>query len=374
MRRALLILVVLASLLAAVPSADAAKRPIVGIGDQKADMFEDKRLAWLKIRHARLVVPWYVAGGRKNRLERSYVDAWLRAARNARVQPVVVFGHGFFGRMRTYLPKAREFRTAARKFRRRYPWVKTYIAWNEANHCSQPTCRRPERAAQYYDALRSVCPRCTVVAPAVLDQPNMVKWLTRFRRAARHTPKTYALHNYLDVNRLRSRGTRRLLRAIPRSARVWVAETGGVVARKHFRRKADFPENPERAGKVTTYALRLARRHRQITRVYLYHWNIHKFDASWDSGLIDQAGNARPGFDSLARFQGRDPSKAPKGPPPRPAPANEPPIAENRPPAENQTSSGGNGAPDDEPQPQPSQPPPTCTLSVCLPPVLGVLR
>jgi hypothetical protein len=87
--------------------------------------------------------------------------------------------------MRTYLPKAKEFRRAAAAFRKRYPWVKTYIAWNEANHCSQPTCKKPERAAQYYDALRAVCRGCTVVAPAVLDQPNMVKWLARFRKAAK---------------------------------------------------------------------------------------------------------------------------------------------------------------------------------------------
>ena len=373
MRLALLLLAVLAALLTAVPGASAAKRPIVGIGDQKTTMFEDQRMTWLGIRHARLVVPWYVMGGRKNRRERSYVDAWLRSARRARVQPMIVFGHGYSGRMRRYLPKAREFRTAVRRFRRRYPWVRTFVAWNEANHCSQPTCNRPERAAQYYDVVRGLCRRCTVVAPAVLDQPNMVSWLRRFRRAARNEPRTYALHNYLDVNRLRSRGTRRMLRAIPRSARVWITETGGVVARKHFRGRADFPENATRAGRVTTYALRLARRHRRITRVYLYHWNIHKYDAVWDSGLIDQSGVARPGFDALARFRGKDPAKAPPGPGPSPAPSN--PIAQDRPPAENQTSSGGSGTSGSQQQQQQQQPPPqepapqpTCQLpSVCLP-------
>jgi hypothetical protein len=192
-------------------------------------------------------------------------------------------------------------------------------------------------------------------------------------------PRIYALHNYLDVNRLRSRGTRRLLKAIPRSATVWVAETGGVVARTHFRKKADFPENPTRAGKVTTYALELARKHPQITRVYLYHWNIHKYDASWDSGLIDQQGVARPGFDALARFRGKDPSKAPKPAAPAQPPRDEPPIAENRPPAENQNPNGGAGQPDNEPQQQPPPPqpppPPSCGLPVCLPtPPLGLLR
>jgi hypothetical protein len=377
MRPGAVLLAVLAALLLAAPAADAAKRPIVGIGDQKISMFEDPRFKWLGLRHARLVVPWYVAVGAENKRERSYVDEWMNSARRAKVSPVVGFGHGFAGKMRTYLPKRTEFRRAAAAFRKRYPWVRTYIAWNEANHCSQPTCKRPERAAQYFDALRSVCRRCTVVAPAVLDQPNMVRWLARFRKAARSKPRIYALHNYLDVNRLRSRGTRRLLRAIPRSAKVWVAETGGVVARTHFRKKADFPENPTRAGKVTTYALELGRKHPQITRVYLYHWNIHKYDASWDSGLIDQLGKARPGFDALARFRGKDPAKAPKPPPP-PPPRDDSPIAENRPPAENQGPSGGNGQPDNEaqqPPPQEPPPPPSCGLPVCLPtPVLGLLR
>ena len=43
------------------------------------------------------------------------------------------------------------------KFRERYPWVRDYLTWNEANHCSQPTCRNPKRAAQYYLALRKHC-------------------------------------------------------------------------------------------------------------------------------------------------------------------------------------------------------------------------
>ena len=49
------------------------------------------------------------------------------------------------------------------KFRARYPWVDEYLTWNEANHCSQPTCRNPERAAQFYLALRKHCRGCRIV-------------------------------------------------------------------------------------------------------------------------------------------------------------------------------------------------------------------
>jgi len=348
----------------------------VGIGDQKTHMFEDPRFKWLGIRHARLVVPWYASLSNKTG-ERAYVDNWLREARRARVQPVVGFGHGYSGKMRTYLPKTAEFRRAVRAFRKRWPHVRTFIAWNEANHCSQPTCKRPEQAARYYNVIKAACKRCTVTAPAVLDQPNMVKWLKRFRRVAKVQPKIYALHNYLDVNRLRSRGTRRLLRAIPKKARVWVAETGGVVKRKHFRNKASFPESAEHAGKVTTYALRLGRKHRQISRIYLYHWDITSFNVLWDSGLIDQLGAARPGFNSLARFLGRNPSRAPKPPAPAPPPNNEPPIAENPPPAESRpsepsSSSGSSGGSGEQQEPPPAeQPPPEeCSLAnLCIDPL-----
>src|SRR5688500_7038880 len=106
MRKGLLILVAMALLAG---SAEAAPRKlVVGIGDQKASMFTDPRLDWLGVRHARLVVPWYVASG-TNKEELAYVDAWLRAARRAGVEPLVGFGHGFVGWTRIYLPKRAEY-------------------------------------------------------------------------------------------------------------------------------------------------------------------------------------------------------------------------------------------------------------------------
>ena len=365
MRNGLLVLAVLAGLLLVTPAASAAKRPIVGIGDQKTQMFDDARLSWLGVKHARLVIPWYVGTG-VNPEELAYVDRWMEAARRTGVQPLVGFGHGFVGWTRIYLPKPREFKAAVTAFRKRYPWVRNYIAWNEANHCSQPTCKKPRRAAQYYDILERSCPKCTIVAAAVIDQPNMVSWLKRFRRAAHHKPKVYGLHNYLDVNRKRSKGTRALLRAVPKRARVWITETGGLVHRRHYRGQADFPENARHAGKVTRFLMRMARKHRRIKRVYLYHWNADRVEATWDSGLIDPFGVARPGFSALARALGRNPRLAPPpGGPPAPAPSDLP-IAQNQPPAPEQPSggqqsdqpSGGGSQPPEEEQPPTGPQPP----------------
>jgi hypothetical protein len=324
-------------------AASASARPLVGIGDQKPAMFSDPRFAWLKVTKARIIVSWRVD---QDGWERGWVAAWLAAARRAGVEPLVGFGHAWSGRWRRVLPSVAQYRAAVRAFRARYPWIHDYIAWNEANHCSQPTCNHPERAAAYYDALVSACPRCQVVAADVIDQRNMVPWLRAFKRAARHSTPLWGLHNYLDVNRLRSTGTRRFLRAV--RGRVWITETGGIVHRRHYVRQIAVEESPAHAAAATSYALELADQHPRITRVYLYQWNADSASNVWDSGLVGWLGDLRPGFSVLARFRGRDPRRAPAlAPAPAPAPQPPPP---NTPPSGDQQ--GGSGSPPPPPPPE----------------------
>jgi hypothetical protein len=320
---------------------------VVGIGDQKPDMYGDARFYWLGIKHTRIIVSWEVE---RVSWEREWVDQWLSAARFAGVEPLVGFGHSWSESRRKVLPSVARYKAAVRDFHRRYPWVHDYIAWNEGNHCSQPTCHHPRRAAAYFDAVLDVCPTCNVVAGDVLDQPDMVDWLRAFRRAARHKPRIWGLHNYVDVNRLRSTGTRRLLDAV--KGQVWITETGGVVHRGHYKGKAKFEESPSHAGAVTKYALQLAADHREITRVYLYHWSTVSGNVLWDSGLIGPRDHLRPGFLALARFLKRDWKKVPahQSPPPPPPPDQQPPPADQPPPS----------------QPPPSKPPPQCFV---LPPL-----
>src|SRR3954468_2490558 len=286
-------LVVLLSLTVAATAVPAAARTpvIVGIGDQKPAMFGDPRLAWLGITHARLVVSWEVE---QVPWERAQTDEWLAAAQAQGVQPLVGFGHSWPDDRRRILPSVAQYRAAVTDFHQRYPWVTDYIAWNEANHCSQPTCHHPARAAAYYDAMVDTCPACNVVAADVLDQNSAPEWLQTFRGALRHTPKIWGLHNYVDVNRLRSSGTRRVLAAIP--GEIWITETGGLVRRKHYRNRIDFPESAAHAGKVTLYALRLAAVLPRVARMYLYQWSSLSAEDRWDSGLISPSGKPRPGF------------------------------------------------------------------------------
>ena len=287
-------------------AADAAARPVVvGIGDQKAEMFSDPRLPWLRIRHARLVIPWS-HGSAGTDADRAYVERWLAGARRAGVEPLIGFGHPFSGPLRDELPTVAEYRRSTRRFMRRYPFVRSYIAWNEANHCSQPTCKRPGRAAAYHDVLRRACPRCTVVAGDVLDQSRMAEWVRAYRRALRTKVQVWGLHNYLDANRFRTGGTRRLLRAV--RGRVWLTEVGGLIARRSANGRLQqgrikLDESPAHAARVTRFVLdELVSLSPRLSRVYLYHWNARTRLDTWDSAFITPGGRERPAYRVLERF------------------------------------------------------------------------
>jgi hypothetical protein len=267
----------------------------VGIADQKADMFADARFGLLGITRARLAIgwdaltsPWQVAE----------LDAWLQGAQAAGVDPLISFMHSRTNRRSVPTPERLKYEF--RRFRQIYPWVTTFAAWNEANHCGEPLCHRPKLAAAYYRALRKECPTCTILAPEMLDMPNMKRWVKDFNRALGYTPKLWGLHNYVEANRFRMRRLRELLRAAPR-AQVWLTETGGLVRRDNGS-TTEIPEGARHAGEVTRYIFdRILPRNPRITRVYIYHWNAASPAASWDSALITPGGRERSALFVLAR-------------------------------------------------------------------------
>jgi hypothetical protein len=266
----------------------------VGVADNKPDMFADPRFGAAGIRIARLSVGWDALSSPWQLAE---LDAWLGAAQAAHVEPLVSFGHSRTDRRR--LPTPERFLFEFRRFRARYPWVRDFATWNEANHCGEPTCHRARLVAAYYRKLRRECPGCRILAAEVLDQPNMVRWVRTFRRAAHEEPRYWGLHNYIDANRGRIRGTRRLVRAV--KGQIWFTETGGIVAR-HNRHKVTFPESARHAAAATRFLFRrLVPLSRRATRVYIYQWNAGPPPATWDSGLIGPTGRARPAFRVLTR-------------------------------------------------------------------------
>ena len=266
-----------------------APRKLVGLGDQNAAFFDAPLFRALAIKRARRVVPWDAMG---DRAERALMDAWLAGARRAGVEPFVTFGAS--RKQPAELPSVAQYRAAVKAFRERYPQVRLYAPWNEANHKSQPTAGHPDRAAAYYDALRAECDGCTVVAADVLDQAGFERWLARFQAATSARPRLWGLHNYSDTNRFRTKGTRAMLRAV--DGEVWLTETGGVA---RFGRS--FPRDLRRQARATAFTFKLLRLSPRIRRLYLYNWTGSPPDARFDAGLTEPDGSPRPAYATLRR-------------------------------------------------------------------------
>src|SRR4051794_2653890 len=267
----------LAALLGVGASARAAE-PLVGIGDQKAAMLSAPFWRELALPRVRYVVAWDALQFPDQRAE---ADAYLTAARAAGADVLLSFGHSRVASRVRVLPSPGRFGREFRRFRARYPWVHEFLTWNEANHCSQPTCRRPDVAARYYNTLRRACRGCRIVAADVLDTSRMPRWIAAFRRRATGRHLIWGLHNYIDANRFRTRGTRGLLRATRHDEAVWFTETGGIVARRNDS-PITFPENEGHAAKAARWVLKLARLSPRVKRVYFYQWTPRGPDATWD--------------------------------------------------------------------------------------------
>jgi hypothetical protein len=262
---------------------------VVGIADQKPEMFSDPLFESLGVQYARIAISW---DAMEHPWEVQEVDQWLDAARAAGVQPLVGFGHSRVDRRK--LPTPSRYKYDFRQFRARYPWVTTFATWNEANHCGEPTCHRPQLVASYYRSIQRECPKCTILGAELLDMPNMASWVDQYRGylGAKRSPRYWGLHNYIDANRLRTTGTRTLLKHT--TGQVWFTETGGIVKRKNNKAKVQFPESTAHAAKATAWVFdKLVPLSRRITRVYLYHWNAAAGE-NWDSGLVNARGQGRP--------------------------------------------------------------------------------
>ena len=294
----------------AVGAGPAEARYRVGVGEQSAAMFRTASWQALRLKRVRYLVPWdWERAG-----QAAEVAAFMSAARAYRQDVLVTFTarRGCFdGRRYSRVPECRApsvraYRTAFRKFDQVYPWVRTYSAWNEVNHISQPTFTRPRLAVRYYRVLRRERwhRHFRLMAADVLDTANMHRYLRRFRRHAPGRPRLWGLHNYQDVNNRTSGDTRRMLRAV--AGQVWLTEANGIVK---FGDSRQFSYSEERAADRTRWMFRLTRRYRvkrrglrsKITRVYAYTWFGAWPGAHFDAGLVGPDGMPRPAYYVLAR-------------------------------------------------------------------------
>jgi Glycosyl hydrolase catalytic core len=309
--RLLLPITLLAALLVA-PTAQAKYR--VGLGEQNPAMFDSQRWKSLKLKRVRYIVPW--DWHKTGRLE---AETFMNRARAARQDVLVTFtahrgcwtGRSYRKRRKACrAPSARAYRSAFRQFDNQFPWVKTYSAWNEVNHKSQPTYGKPKLAVRYYDVLRKERRkrRFRVMAADVLDTSNMRPYLRKFMRRAKGKPRLWGLHNYQDVNRKTSSDTRRMLDTVP--GEVWLTETGGLVK---FGSGRQFRYNERRAKARTKWMFTLANRYdsrrrgmrSKITRLFVYKWFGEARGARFDAGLVDPDGSPRKAYSTFRKYARR---------------------------------------------------------------------
>ena len=273
--------------------------PLVGIGDEQPAMFANPAFKALHTRIARYVTPYDVAGNHShNDLPR--LKAWLAAAKKQGIQPLIAFYHS--DRTARKMPSVKTYTSEIKKFLKAFPQVKLLQPWNEANRgnvresgngsYSSPSATQ---SAQYYLALKTTCPKCTVVGLDVLDStdvPATIRYINVFKRylGPKRLPSIWGLHNYSDTNRFHATGTRAVL--ADTTGQLWLTETGGIV-----KLSGDFPFSLSRQTKATSYMFALTGLSRRITRLYVFQWTggvtaRERFDA----GLTDVHGKPRPAY------------------------------------------------------------------------------
>ena len=272
-------------ILCALPAtANAAKRPVVGVGDNHPEAYQNAHMRKLPaLKTARLVIPW---DWYRSAYQTFRADTWMASVKQARKRPLVAFNRNWGHKGRRHIPSLKAYRKGFKQFRKRYPHVREFSAWNEPNAVEQPFYRKPGKAARYFNALRRACRRCTIVAGDVKDGKTMVPYLRTYKKKVRGA-KIWALHNYKDATRKRG-GTADFLRSV--RGQVWLTETGGLRNRGGLKGQA----------RAIKRIFRLAKSSRRIKRLYFYQWLFDK-RSHWDSAFIARNGKRRPAYFALRK-------------------------------------------------------------------------
>ena len=295
----------------------ASGHPVVGIGDEKLDMFSDPKFLALGITHVRYDMSWDALSVA---WERPQVTAWMDAAKAHGMSVIVTIDHSrntmykkvvvngiikteAFSQSRV-MPSVAQYVAAFKAFRAQFPWVTEFATWDETNCYCEVSFNRVARVAAYYRALLSACSTCTILAAEFLDVGKdsgvpMTTWARQFVKAAGVQPQYWGLNNYEDANHLVSTSTRELLATV--HGNVWLAETGGIVNRP-FTKHPGFPQNAAHAAVADRYLLdTIGALSPRLQRIYFYEWDAATPHDSWDTALISYTGAPREGYVVVAK-------------------------------------------------------------------------
>ncbi len=137
---------------------------VIGIGDSNTGMFSSPLFQNLKISTARYVIPWDVVTRKADSSDLVAFRAWLAAAQADHVSPLISFGADYTNPAANYVPSVGQYETAVKAFLKDFPQIKTYTAWNEPDFSYRTLARNPGLAANYFNALYTLCKGCTVLA------------------------------------------------------------------------------------------------------------------------------------------------------------------------------------------------------------------
>ena len=265
--------------------------PLIGLSDNRPETILDPRFQASGIKRIRVLVPYddVARGGQRLGVQ----DRWFTTARANGIEPLVSFYRSY--RSKKLLPSVAQYRRHFRLFRERYPWVRHFSTWNEANFpAAQPTGNYPRRTAQFYKVARQECAggRCTVLAMDFRadGSAHAARWLRAFKRHIGRGPHIWGLVSHPDVNRLSTARTRQFLRAT--RGEVWATEIGAV---NFFGR--GFRPSIRRQTRAMRYMMyRYPSVSRRLRRMYVYHWRAARGDRLWDSALLSASGKRRPSY------------------------------------------------------------------------------
>ena len=286
--------------LAVLGTVQAQARPTIAFSDNVTATLLDKRFQATGIKRVRKLVPYddVVNGGRRRRA----LDSWFAYAKLRGIEPLVSFYRSYRGKKR--LPTVAGYRRHFRAFRKRYPWVKHFSTFNEANFSNaQPTGNFPKRTAQFYRAARRECSggRCMVLTADFRadGSAHSAWWLRIFKRHMGRGPHTWGLVSHPDVNRLSTARTRWFLRNT--RGNVWAVEVGAV----NFFGRGFRPSIKRQTRAMRFLMFRYPRVSRRLKRMYVYHWRAARRNRLWDSGLLSASGKRRPAYFIFFKALGR---------------------------------------------------------------------
>jgi hypothetical protein len=285
----------------------------VGLADQSPAMFSSPLFASLKIKRTRYFVPSDVM---QNAAERAKARAFVQAARSHGASTLLHISTTDLREKRGRLVSTTSYRRNVGRivsyFRKL--GVRDFGAWDEVNHKTQETWNHVGNAVSYfksmYSAVRKRCRSCAVVGLDVLDQAGVDRYMrsfyARLSSTWRKRLKVVGIHNYSDVNRNRSSGTRKIIqtaRRYNRSTKFWFTETGALASFQ-----GSFPYDLTRQASRIRNMFSIASHFKRsgVQRIYAYNWTGAESgpgcgrSCRFDSGLTNPDGTARPVYNVFA--------------------------------------------------------------------------